>query len=206
MNMKKTALLLAAMLLVLALSSCGIPERLALDSDLHNVIEIGYTDVWIEEIFYQGVRYVRCDLEIFGILSRWEPYEGDVMLSWNGPRFLYINTYYSNTTDSPRLIYEMCLGDFYFREDCDYMNEPFATSTAEMTLSDMLGDLVAEKGVELQNATNIPMSSKIDSRLEATMELGLVGEEYCVSFIGTEKVWQASDMLLERLDMLDAAQ
>ena len=191
---KRIALLLAVLLFIPAFSSCGIPERLALDSDLHNVIEVGDTDEYIEEIFYRGVRYVRCDM--FSAHTGFTPYEGDVMISWNGPRFFYINTYYSDTADSPLFIYEIRMESLYFREDYDYMNDTFTISETELTLSEMMGEIVAEKDIGIEYSFYVPIASITNPRLVAKLEIGRVGEDWCFSFLGSEKVWRATPKLL----------
>lgn len=194
--MKRLALILAVLLLVLASSSCGIPELFDLDSDLHNLIEIGYTDTYVEEIFYHGVRYVRCDVG-FDFISGYEPYEGDVMLSWNGPLFFYKNVYYSDTADNPYFIYELRMRDLYFREDYDYKSELYAISENELTLADMMGEPVAQEKVRLEYAIKVSIVSKTNPRFATTVELGRVGNDWCMRFFGTETVWQATPKLLQ---------
>ncbi len=203
--MKRIALILAVLLLLLACSSCGIPELFELDSDLHNVIEIGYTDTHIEEIFYHGVRYVRFELKIFGIPSGFEPHEEDMMLSWNGPLFFYKNVYYSDTADSPYFIYEIRMGDLYFREDYDYKSELYSISATEMKLSEMMGEPVDEKNIRLEEPPlEIPIVSKTNPRFHATIELGCMGEDWYLSFLGTEKVWRATPKLLNAVGVLES--
>lgn len=124
MRVRKTICIFIT-LLVIMLSSCGVDYRNSLDENLHNQIERVFEEGVPYEIVYQGERYLFTESLVSDV------HEDDIVLSWNGPRYGYINTYYSDTADNPTVIFNPRLYEVYLHEDYDYMKDVFIISNTD---------------------------------------------------------------------------
>ena len=111
---KKSFVLTWILFCLLILSSCGLDYRYSLDESLHYNIDYVYKEDGPSYIIYQGKQYLYVGwgafLDVgdtfastFSSLS--DEYKNDVMLSWNGYRYIwYIDEYYSYTSEKPLFI------------------------------------------------------------------------------------------------------
>ncbi len=181
--------------LTLLLTSCslnqltlGLSDRMfndELSDDKHNLIETIYgEDNWYESILYSGTKYYIDEHEIFSVTDIWRANdEGDVLLSWNGLRFGYIDCYYSYADDAPMFIYETRLGYTYFREDYDFNADVFVIegTAIELPLSEIVSledETFDDPTPSPAKTTKITLVSKTHSRIEIIVSLYKSGESW----------------------------
>lgn len=117
----------------LLLSSCGLPERFALDGDLSGAVELSVDEEGEYVAIYQDAMYHKFNLR-FQVTKYDSVAEAeDVLLGWNGWRFGYVDLYYSDTTEKPLFIYETRLRRLYFREDYDYHEDMFTIDGTDIS-------------------------------------------------------------------------
>jgi hypothetical protein len=175
------------------LTSCGplygVKEALALDEDLHNIIKAGensYGENYY--IIYQDTKYYCDEMYLFSLHGGSGSYvEGDVWLSWNGPRFFYKNFYYSDTAENPVFIYEIRCDDIFFREDYDYKSDTFVIEGTDKKF--VFSDAITEQEVEYDlfktyyEQKDFVIYSEKYPRIRTELTLFFESGEWCV--IGT---------------------
>ena len=178
--------------------------RYALDEALHDKIEC----VWEEgarypsHIIYEGTVYKRVNdnLNLFCV-SGSDGYENDVMLSWNGTRYIsYIDEYYSNTTDNPMFIYEERLGWVYFREDYNYYTDIFIVENTdrEIVIENIFGAKCEPIDIYSSNERHhIVMMSTTCNRIEIQVMLILFNGIWYVVLYSTHDTWIASSEFVD---------
>ena len=147
--LKKVLALMFILSILLSFTSCGLDYRYSLDESLHNQIEfVSDDDINNSYIIYKNKKYlyagttnsIRVTSNEDGIAA-FKSFEGDIMLSWNGHRYIgYIHEYYSYTSDNPIFIYNYP-GQVYFREDYSYSTDTFIIkgTSAEIVGEEIFG-------------------------------------------------------------------
>ena len=204
---KRVLSLFVLISILFSLSSCAsdieeIGERNALPKDLHNVINFESVD---DEYFiwYNNELYTHDKLGMYH-LDGWISYprpegEGDILLSWNGFRYGYIDFYYSYTTESPLFIYEWRLENLYFREDYDYLNDVFIIdgTEREILFSEMFSDYNQYERITKYSANEVNLTSKTNPRIKINFEILKEEDGYYISPYPYK--WKASDTFVEIL-------
>lgn len=140
-----TSAILAILLLMLSLSACeredtnsflnevtlGLWDRLLLDDEKRNLVKSHEDNKFA--LVYQGNTYYPAPF-IFINSNDVQAEKGYEFISWSGPRFFYIDTYYGDTKDSPTIIYEQRLQYTYFRADYNYRNDTFYVEASNETV------------------------------------------------------------------------
>ena len=106
---KRTISIILVIILVLSFSSCGVPERLALDQDLYQKVKfVPGEDTSSYGAQYQDVLYYVDTWNIIRVteVDGW-PNAEDVLLGWYGFRWWHIKEYYSDTDENPIFLLEM---------------------------------------------------------------------------------------------------
>jgi len=178
-------------------TSCGLEYRHALNDSLHNQIE----GVWLKDvpshIIYQDktYQYVGGD-DFFRIGDHWL-YEDDVMLSWNGYRYIgYIDEYYSDSLDNPLFIYEERTHNVYFREDYNYLADTFIVedSDIDIVFEDMFSS--KQENVLFTEPIVFTLKSKTNSRIKVMAKMKYINNQYYISFYGSDDIWMAKDVFV----------
>ena len=185
-------------------SSCGVKERITLNEDLHNVIEYVYKEDNIDGICYQDSIYYIDKFNIIKVTNDdWYINDGDVMLSWNGPRMGYLDVFYSYTDDSPIFIYETSQDNVFIHEKYDYMSDIFSIdgTNIEVLFSNIFKDFSKpfSKPFDFNDNISIKLHSKNHTRVATTLEADFEQGVWYISFFGTETVWECSDSFVEML-------
>ena len=201
--MKKALLLVCSFILIFNLTSCGVKERLELDKNLHYAIEEARGEDDIEGIYYQNELYYIDNWNLFTVTNdTWNINEGDVQLSWNGPRFGYLKVFYSYTNETPLFIYETAFDDVFFQETYDYTADTFiiAGTNTEIVFSDIVSDLSKHSESTLQEEVCIQLYSKTNPRIRMKLNLGRIeGQWYVCSASGSSPTWTVSDSFVQIL-------
>ncbi len=173
--------------LTLGLSDRILDERLS--EDKHNIIEVIWgEDDWYESIVYSEKNYYMDKHEIFSVTDVSEKVnESDVILSWNGFRFGYIDSYYSYTNDAPIFIYETRLKNIYFREDYDYMTDVFEIEGSEIKVS--ISELVDFDNEvwdysALDVVAEFTLVSQTNTRIKCKVSICQIGDVF-YSYVGS---------------------
>ncbi len=168
--------------MIFTLSACsnGVWDRLLLDEESHNNIEI----IDDETIEYQGSKYYLAPMMFIQDNEKSVKEErGYEYICWTGPRFFYINTFYGDFKDSPNILYEIRLRQTYFREDYDYKSDVFKIEGTEDFIC-FGEDLIETDYKDMNNGSeNICLSSSTHTSLDIMM---------CVFF--NNGVWYAQTM------------
>ncbi len=162
----------------------GVSDRILnedLSEEKHYVIEAVFgEDEWYESIVYSEEEYYMDEYEIFSVTELWgKEDEGDIMLSWNGHRFGYIDTYYSYSALSPDFIYETRLGYVYFHKNYDYMTDVFKVEGTDLNVS--FSDFVdieneARDALFGVKGTEITLISQTNTRIKCNIRLYKSGD------------------------------
>ena len=186
------------------LVSCGLKERFELDKNLQYAIEDIRRENGVEGIYYQDEMYYIDKWNLFAVTNdSWNINEGDVQLSWNGPRFGYLKVFYSYTKDTPLFIYETAFDDVFFNETYDYTSDTFiiAGTEVEIVFSDMASDLSKHANVDLQEDISIQLYSKNHPRIRMELDLICIENQWYFrsALEGFSPTWTASNKLIEIL-------
>ena len=201
---KKILLLICSFILIFNLISCGVKERFELDENLHYAIEDARGETGVEGIYYQGEMYHIDRWNLFTVTNNsLNINEGDVQLSWNGPRFGYLKVFYSYTKDDPLFIYETAYDDVFFHETYDYLSDTFIIdgTDAEIVFSDIISDLSKHENVSLQEDICIQLYSKNHSRIRMEFNLECIENQwyFCSALSGSSPTWTVSDAFVQLL-------
>ena len=197
---KKFSLLMYLLILILILSSCGVNERTKLDNNLRNIIMDYSSDENNPHIIYKNEKYVKNDCFYIYSLKDFENSE-DILLSWHGKRWGYINTYYSYTADSPLFIYESRLVDLYLSQNYDYMSDIFVVENTqiEMVFSNIFEDFTNYINMSFDNFETIKLYSKKCNRLQTDLKISFLNGDYYCSFFSSNKAWKCSEYFVEQI-------
>lgn len=201
---KKILLLICSFILMFSFISCGVQERFELDKNLHYAIEDARGEAGVEGIYYQDEMYHIDSWNLFTVTNdSWNINEGDVQLSWNGPRFGYLKVFYSYTKDAPVFIYETAYDDVFFHETYNYLSDTFIIdgTDAEIVFSDIVSDLSKHANVSLQEGVCIQLYSKNHPRIRMELELECIENQwyFCSALSGSSLTWTASDAFVQIL-------
>ena len=201
---KKILLLICSFILMFNLFSCGVEERLELDKNLQYAIKDVKGEDGVDGIYYQDEMYHIDRWNLFTVTDdSCNINEGDVQLSWNGPRFGYLTMFYSYTKDAPLFIYETACDDVFFHETYDYTADTFiiADTNAEIVFSDIVSDLSKHENVNLQEDITIRLYSKNHPRIKMELDLECIeGQWYFRSALsGSSPTWAVSDSFVQIL-------
>ena len=199
--------ILAVPILILAYQNSGLPERFALDENLHNVVEYVNDEKFSDEtIRYQNHIYHLDKQNIF-YAEHNAPDDEGCMLSWNGNRFFYLSVFFSDTTSSPVYIYlPRGIGKTYFREDYDCLSEMFilGDTNVEVLFSSMFKDFSKQDRFRLfktvSETTQIQLHSKEHPRIKTNMLIKCKDGTWYITFLGTDVIWECSDSFVELLN------
>lgn len=199
---KKGLILLLLTTVLIMLTSCGLNYRYSLDENLHNQIECVWEEGELSYIVYQGEKYQFVGTtNFFSVdLDNSNKSYDDVMLSWNGYRYIwYIDEYYSYTAEAPLFIYNERLSWVYFREDYDYLTDLFVVENTneEITYQGILGS--KQNSFDFVEPIKILLKSKQCPRIKTYVKLVHVNNEWYISFPESEEVWIASDEFMKIL-------
>lgn len=159
--------------------------RRSLDEDLHNKIE----SVWKENdpsyIIYEDQKYNYVGTTNLFLVDRdpnnyFRGYD-DVMLSWNGYRYIgAIAEYYSSTADNPIYIYDEYY--VYFREDYDYTKDTFVVGNTDMEIAweDIFASNIEQTRELYDRGDSVILKSKQDPRIQVRIELTWVNGKWCM--------------------------
>ena len=135
--------------------------------------------------------------------DNWNINEGDVQLSWNGPRFGYLTVFYSYTKDSPLFIYETSCEDVFFHEKYDYTADTFiiAGTNAEIVFSGIVSDLSKHENVNLHEDITIRLYSKNHPRIKMELDLECIEDQWYFrsALSGSSPTWTVSDSFVQIL-------
>lgn len=194
--MKRVVSVIMLLGIVFTLSSCGgIEYRFRLADDIHEAIEYhaeADPPHFSAYIIYKDVKYLYAGGSSF---LQVENKTDDIMLSWNGSRWVgYIDEYYSYTDDAPTYIYEARNHLVYFREDYNYHSDLFVieNSEDEIAFSDICS--AEQEAFVFYHPKKIELRSKTNPRIKVVAEIVSVDDSWYVSFEGTSGVWTPSDM------------
>ena len=186
--LKKGLLFILTVFVFLSLTSCGLDYRYSLDESLHNQIEVVKEDDNLaHHLIYQGDKYVS-----YG--DYYQSHKDDVMLSWNGYRYIwYIDEDYSYTSEKPLFIYNKTTCRVYFREDYDYTTDTFVieNTESEIVWKDMFGQ--RNDDLSLEGQVEVEIHSKQYLRINTSIELTMIDGTWYMSFPYTSGAWVVSD-------------
>ena len=177
-------------------TACGLDYRYQLDENLHNTIEC-----FREYIFYQGERYIFVGtINAFSVVvdDNCIPYKDDVLLSWNGYRYIwYIDEYYSYSPNKPVFIYENRMHFVYFHEDYNYFADIFELKGTNEEIA--LGDIFDYKdnNCDFEETFDVDLVSKKYPRIRIHVELDCINQKWYISLPDSDDVWVASDKFIE---------
>lgn len=199
---KKILYLICSFLLMFNLTSCGVKDRVELDENLHYAIEVLKGEAGVEGIYYQDEMYYIDSWNLFTVTNDSQNInEGDVLLSWNGPRFGYLKVFYSYTKESPLFIYDEY--DVFFHKTYDYTSDTFIIdgTDAEIVFSDIVGDLSKHTNVNLQQDICIQLHSKKHPRIRMEFDLVYIENQWYFrsALPGSSPAWTASDAFVQLL-------
>ena len=192
--LKKGLLFILVVSVFLSLTSCGLDYRYSLDESLHNQIEVVKEDDNLaHHLIYQGDKYV-------SVGDYYQSHKDDVMLSWNGYRYIwYIDEYYSYTSEKPLFIYNKSTRCVYFREDYDYTTDTFVieNTESEIVWKDMLHS--QQSNFDFEDPIEIEIYSKQCPRIRTYVHLVCDETNWYLSVPGYGEVWIASEEFIKIL-------
>ena len=204
---KKSIVLLWALSMIFTLSSCGLDYRHSLDENKHNKIEVIMENGDMTSLIYQNTGYYYVGSTNFFSVTTYktedgyyQSYKDDILLSWNGSRYIwYIDEYYSYTADDPLFIYNERLDWVYFHEDYDYTLDTFviAGTDSEIIWDDIFD--FTEANVDFTAQTNVCIYSKQCPRIKTSLELSFVDARWYVRYSDSQEIWSPSDEFLKIL-------
>ncbi|MBQ8440011.1 MAG: hypothetical protein IJX19_05075 [Clostridia bacterium] len=206
--LKKGLLFILTVFVFLSLTSCGLDYRYSLDESLHNQIEVVKEDDNLaHHLIYQGEKYMFVgDTNLFHVdtyktgTGYYLSYKDDVMLSWNGYRYIwYIDEYYSYTSENPLFIYNERLGWVYFHEDYDYTTDTFviANTESEIVWKDMFHS--QQSSFDFVDTIKVEIYSKQCPRIKTYVRLVRDEKHWYLSLSGSQDVWIASEEFIQIL-------
>ena len=204
---KKRLMLILILSTFLTLTSCGLDYRYFLDESLHDQIEFVWEEDGSSHIVYCGDTYVFVGTTNFfrvnayqADVNHYKSYEDDILLSWNGYRYVwYIDEYYSYTTDSPLFIYNERLHWVYFHEDYNYLTDIFVVgdTTAEIVWEDIFGS--QQPGFDFVDPVKVLIYSKQCPRIKTYLKLVCIENQWYLSLPDSKTVWTPSDEFIKIL-------
>lgn len=205
--MKRVLVLILATFVLFILSSCGLDYRFSLDDELHNQIEYVSEDEASAHIIYQGGKYLHVgSTNLFSVDTYkvednyYKSYDDDILLSWNGSRYVwYIDEYYSDTAEKPLFIYNERVHDVFFHEDYDYLKDTFVI---ENTDDEIVYEKIFDTKQDSFNFTNpvrVSMTSKLHSRIKTYVEIEFSNNQWYLTLPDSNDVWIASDEFINLL-------
>lgn len=194
--------------LLLLLTSCGLDYRYSLDKSVHNNIEYVWAkDKNLSYIIYNDDRYMYIGstgffhVDTYEVADKhYELFEDDILLSWNGYRYIwYIDEYYSYTLEDPIFIYNERLGDVYFHEDYNYLMDTFVIkdTTSEIVWENMFYS--EQPYFDFANPICVIIYSKQCPRINTYLKLVCVENQWYLSLSDHKTVWLASDEFIKIL-------
>ena len=194
---KKSCIIILIALVLLMSASCGLDYRKSLSEDLHNQVQLklGETNNKPEYVSYLGNKYQFVEEPSFIEIDK---YKEDVLVSWNGYRYVgYVDLYYSNTLNNPLFIYYKTW--LFLQEEYDYLTDTFVIdgTTEEIMCKDIFGS--EQINISFENPIEINLYSKQCNRIKAKLALKCVANQWYVSYTGAKKVWIVSDEFKEIL-------
>ena len=204
---KKMLILLLAFSTFLSLTACGLDYRYSLDEDKHNKIEVILKNDEPSCIIYQDSDYGFVgSTSLFSVNTYktedgyYLSYEDDVLLSWNGYRYVwYIDEYYSYTADSPLFIYNNRLEWVYFHEDYDYFTDIFIIENCDSEI--IWNEIFDSKktNVDFAPQSKIIIYSKQCPRIKTTLEIAFIENQWYLYLPGSQEIWTPSDKFINIL-------
>lgn len=201
---KKSIVMLLILFMIFTLPSCGLDYRHSLDENKHNKIEVITEDGDMTSLIYQDTVYYYVGSTNFFSVTTYETedgyylsYKDDILLSWNGSRYIwYIDEYYSFTTDDPLFIYNERLSWVYFHEDYDYSSDTFVIecTNSEIVWNDIFD--LTEANIDFSTQTTVCIYSKQCPRIKTSIELSLVDGQWYVRHPNSQAIYLPSDEFL----------
>lgn len=201
---KKGLILIWIISMFLTLSSCGLDYRHSIDKNKHNEIEVIMEDDDTSYLVYQDNKYVFVGSTNFFSVNTYETedgyylsYEDDILLSWNGYKYVwYIDEYYSYTADTPLFIYNSRLEWVYFHEDYDYFSDTFVVgnTNSEIVWNDVF--LSTVKNVDFAPQYKIYLCSKQCPRIKTSLEIAFIEDQWYLHLPDSQEIWIPSDRFI----------
>jgi len=204
---KKGFILVLLITVSVIFTSCGLDYRYSLDESLHNRIECVWGNEEPSYITYQGDKYLfigttnsfRVDTHV-DTHGYSQSYENDVLLSWNGYRYIwYIEEYYSYSSSNPIFIYEERTHSVFFREDYDYSTDMFVieNTDSEIVWADIFHS--KQNGFILPNPIRVEVFSKQYPRIRAILKVERIGNQWYIAWPDSNDVWIPSEEFIKIL-------
>ena len=201
---KKILILLLVFWTFLFLTSCGLDYRYSLDKNKHNRIDVIMENDEPTSIIYQDSNYVFVGSTNFFSVNTYNTedgyclsYEDDILLSWNGHRYVwYIDEYYSYTTDTPLFIYNSRLEWVYFHENYDYFSDTFVidNSGSEIIWNDIF--ISKQTNIDFVSQYKISLYSKQCPRIKTSLEIAFIENQWYLYLPGSQEIWVPSDKFI----------
>lgn len=202
--MKKVVLLTLITCMLLTLSSCGLDYRHSLDKNKQNKIEVIIEDDDTSYIVYQESKYVFVgSTNLFSVDTYktedgyYLSYEDDILLSWNGYRYVwYIDEYYSYSATTPLFIYNSRLGWVYFHENYDYFSDTFIIDGTD---SEIVWDEIfvsTHTNVDFVSQYKINLYSKQCPRIKTSLEIAFIEDQWYLYLPDSQEIWIPSDRFI----------
>ncbi len=198
---KRITVVIVTLIIVLLCSSCGLDYRYSLDEDKHNKIQVEQENENTTYFIYQDSKYVFDESKnIFNVITYetedgyYLSYEDDVLISWNGYRYVwYIDEYYSYTAEAPLFIYNCRLEQVYFLETYDPLFDTFIIegSDSEIVLNDSFTSTHAN--VDFVSQHKITLYSKQCQRIKTLIDVAVIDNQWYLRFPDSQEIWVASD-------------
>jgi hypothetical protein len=206
---KKIIVLILALSLIFTLSSCGLDYRHSLDENKHNKIEVIMENEDKHSLIYQDTGYdLVGSTNFFSVMTYktedgyYLSYEDDILLSWNGNRYIwYIDEYYSYTADEPLFIYNSRLKWVYFREDYDYTSDTFVIDGTESEIIWNNIFISSQTDVDFIPQCKVSIYSKQCPRIDTSLEMALVGDQWYIRFSDSQEEWIPTDEFIRILSI-----
>lgn len=152
-------------------------------------------------LLYQGNEYYESSIftTTEGNVLTNEPNENDVELGWYYS-FPFSTRFYSDKSENPLYIYTTGSDrNFYLRQDYDYFTDTFVIENTNIQIvwEDIFG--FEQSYFYFANPIRVALHSKQCPRISAYFDLVSVGDQWYLSFIGSQTVWTLSDQFIKIL-------
>lgn len=204
---KKSVILMLVLAALLSLTSCGLDYRYSLDENRHNQIDVVLEEDQPSHLIYQDSNYVFAGTTSLFSVDTYKTddgyylsYEDDVMLSWNGYRYIwYIDEYYSYASNNPLFIYNSRLHQVYFREDYDYATDVFMIENCDTEI--VWNHIFHSKtsNIDFAPQMEVCVYSKQCSRIKTTLEMAFIEDQWYLCVPNSQEIWSASDEFIKIL-------
>ena len=194
---KKACIIILIILVLLTFTACGLEYSHSLPEDLHNQVQLilGEANNKPEYVIYQGNKYKFVEEPSFIKIDKDEE---DVLVSWNGYRYVgYVNSYYSNTLNNPLFIYYKTW--LFLREDYNCTKDIFLIDgiNTKIVLEDVFKSKV--NSFDFVNPVEVVLSSEQCPKVKIYLKLVCVEKQWYLSFPYSQEVWVVSDEFIELL-------